>query len=835
MCQLDLIHHPRIDVVGAELLVMGAIFIRCVFETVLACPGSVGVSKLRIDFTARICTCEIFVLGMHHDPVLDRLKVVHGWCVYVDGIGIYVVGCLIVLALGDIEADTEIIDTHVEEACTRLPALYDATAGSFKAIHRCSVANVRGRGNCRDIAVISLCRKTARGDRSRCLVDNDLCGIDVFEGKILTVLGALNAHVVGSCVYGKRSAPATVKHLTLVGDGKARHIESEAVRDRHGNRITVIGRGRACDRDVSGRNGALQLPTRVERDIACRIVYGAFRVAVTARLCIVPTEEDVVCSRCVRKRADGGAIGHGLRGTRGGSLSRIEGDRIIVHRPLCVKGKVCRGHLAAPVYRSLKVRIIIPAAKGMTRARGICGRKHCRSLLYGLRCHRIATVRFIGDRILFRRLFGKHDGYGIYDIALYTADHGRNRGNVRDIATHKGIDRGNKVIGGGHFTLLVDLCDRIKVDTDKLIGDLTRIADILCTVDVRAFHKDACIRTDDLVRRRDPIRGHTVFNAFIYTDTCKDGIFAVLLRTRFEKLGEVEFFAVSGTEDHFRFRSVGILNARDRDLVLAEIQIEVINGVEQDRLLMRLDLFAAVRSGIARIARILEVIFTRIARKGQNLLIGGQLEHFALEESLRPYGVVSLGFVTDLDGCVSVFDQLLICEVSPYERNGDLHIVLRPAQLIEHPYEAQIAGKVVHALGDVHLNLVIDKILLAVLFLIHGNKGEILTRHRVSEVRLVRMLGDGEVIAAPEIIIIVGDPRHYGGILRALDHIQSLHRAEFLGKLRKNAVGGVAVLITHDDLFAVLQLGCKAVDILSRTCREELPLARVKLPALFKK
>ena len=97
------------------------------------------------------------------------------------------------------------------------------------------------------------------------------------------------------------------------------------------------------------------------------------------------------------------------------------------------------------------------------------------------------------------------------------------------------------------------------------------------------------------------------------------------------------------------------------------------------------------------------------------------------------------------------------------------------------------------------------------------------------------MLGQREIVAAPEIIAVVGNPRFYYVVLVTADHIQRLHAAEVFRQLIMDSVCGVAVLIGNNDLLAVLKLGGKTVNIALRACRQKFPLFGIEFPLFFKK
>ena len=258
---------------------------------------------------------------------------------------------------------------------------------------------------------------------------------------------------------------------------------------------------------------------------------------------------------------------------------------------------------------------------------------------------------------------------------------------------------------------------------------------------------------------------------FIYLDTVEERINAVLLRSCAQKIGEVEFFSVFCTENHILHGAVGILNVLNRDFILSNGQIKVEYGIKGECLFQRCDIFAAVSSGISIITGVFKVITSGIVCQFKNLLFGRQSKCLTLEESIAPHGVISVGLITHLNCCASVFYQLLVRQIGPYERDGNIHVVFGPAQLVKRPYKAQIAGKVMHTFRNVYLNFVINKVLLAVLFLINGNHLEIFAGQRVGKVDFITVLGDREIVTAPEIIIIIGYPGHYRGILLTLNHI----------------------------------------------------------------
>ena len=127
-------------------------------------------------------------------------------------------------------------------------------------------------------------------------------------------------------------------------------------------------------------------------------------------------------------------------------------------------------------------------------------------------------------------------------------------------------------------------------------------------------------------------------------------------------------------------------------------------------------------AGVANIAVACEVC------QLQHRFFGRQFKGRAFDVALAPYGTVAVSFVTNLNGSSSVLGQFFVCQVCPDQRNGDRHIVLGPAELVQRPDKAQIAGKIMHIFRNIYLNLIIHNILLAVCFLINRNEGEILAR-----------------------------------------------------------------------------------------------------------
>ena len=97
------------------------------------------------------------------------------------------------------------------------------------------------------------------------------------------------------------------------------------------------------------------------------------------------------------------------------------------------------------------------------------------------------------------------------------------------------------------------------------------------------------------------------------------------------------------------------------------------------------------------------------------------------------------------------------------------------------------------------------------------------------------MLGQRVIVAAPEVVTVVGNPRFYYVVLVAADHIQRLHTAEVFRQLIMDSVCGVAVLIGNNDLFPVFQFGGKTVNIALGACRQKFPLFGIEFPLFFKK
>ena len=654
----------------------------------------------------------------------------------------------------------------------------------------------------------------------------------MLTSKVVCILTALNAYVVGARVHGKRRAPALIRALALVADGKARYIQAQIVADGRANTASVVGGCLACDGHVTACNRRLELPVGIEGHVRVGHILGSLGILGSARLRVIPAKEDVVGSGSRGQSADGGAVGYGLGGSGCASRTGIKEQRITVDRPLRVKRNVDSRHSIAPYDRVGQGGVIIPAREGVALHGGCLRLNHSGTLGECGGGDGASAVALIGNDIV--SLGKRRNGYvhGVDHVTLHRRNGRRNGGNIRRL-----VDREDSVhnvaLDGGQNASLVGLGDGIDLNTYKLIGNGSAVIDVLGVVGVRIC-QELC--GEGALNRARGIGKRCNTLSILGLDAVEGGVQVLLFGSRSIQRREVEGLAVSCAEGHILGASVGVLHVLYGDLILSCGHIEVVCRIKEHALItIGIDDLSTVGGGVAGVAGITEIARARIFHQLQNLLGGGKGEDLALKVTLRPNGAVALGLVTHLNGGGTVLGKLLGGEVGPYQRDGDCHIVLGPAKLIQTPHKTKLAGQIVNVFGYVYADLIIHEIFLSVALLIYGNEGEVRVRKGISKVDLIGVLCHRESVAAPEIVSVIGDPGHNGGVGLALYQIQHIHRTVVLGKVGEDTVGGIAVLILDDQLLARLKLGSEAVNIALVSCREQYPLAGVYLPFLLKK
>ena len=255
----------------------------------------------------------------------------------------YGVALKIVFSFGNLEAYTVITRSKIHKSCRGLPngAHPAASFGFFNGEHLCSVTLICGNARYFNACVVRFGGKSACRDRSASLLNHQLTCVSILKCEIFIVFSSLNTDIIRSRIFGKLGTPIAVKRLTLIADHEACHVnavKTAAYRGLVG--ASVIGKCFCIDQNTINRDGCLKLPMCVQRDVSCRLVNRILGVLRTARYRIVPTEEYIIGSCCIRQRTDFLIINRINGSNRSRTLTCVKRNLIIICLPLCVKRKV---------------------------------------------------------------------------------------------------------------------------------------------------------------------------------------------------------------------------------------------------------------------------------------------------------------------------------------------------------------------------------------------------------------------------------------------------------------------------------------------------------------